>query len=134
MSEYSRSEETLRKLCSAIMTNNSLAKLFSSGSVGVPWLGLSLWAVLKSKNSSKRKQNFVCINRRMFKGKVVLVTGGASGIGLKTALEFAKEGGKIAIADINEDSGKNAVSQIESEGFICHFLCLRLLKEERRIL
>lgn len=38
-----------------------------------------------------------------FAGKHILVTGAASGIGRATALLFAREGARIAIADINRD-------------------------------
>jgi NAD(P)-dependent dehydrogenase (short-subunit alcohol dehydrogenase family) len=37
-----------------------------------------------------------------FDGKVVVVTGAASGLGRATALAFAREGGKLALADIHE--------------------------------
>ena len=37
-----------------------------------------------------------------FDGKVVVVTGAASGLGRATALAFAREGAKLALADINE--------------------------------
>lgn len=50
------------------------------------------------------------------KDKVAIVTGAASGIGLEIAREFAKEGAKIAIADLNLDGAKQAAKGIEDEG------------------
>jgi NAD(P)-dependent dehydrogenase (short-subunit alcohol dehydrogenase family) len=38
-----------------------------------------------------------------FTGKVVIVTGGASGIGLATATRFGQEGAKVVLADYNAD-------------------------------
>ena len=40
-----------------------------------------------------------------FKGKVIIVTGGGSGIGRSTALPLAKEGAKVVIANRNEEKG-----------------------------
>ena len=51
-----------------------------------------------------------------FKNKVVLITGAGSGIGLTTALAFAKEGAKVVVSDLNEASGLAAVSQINQDG------------------
>lgn len=44
------------------------------------------------------------------KGKRVVVTGGASGIGLATAKRFAKEGAKVIIFDWNNESIKEVLS------------------------
>lgn len=44
-----------------------------------------------------------------FENKVVMVTGGAAGIGRVTAENFAKEGARVAICDVNPEAGKSAV-------------------------
>jgi 3(or 17)beta-hydroxysteroid dehydrogenase len=46
-------------------------------------------------------------------GKVVLVTGAASGIGQAAALRIAEEGAIIIIADLQEEAGNQTASQIE---------------------
>lgn len=49
-------------------------------------------------------------------GKIALVTGGSSGIGRATALEFAREGSKVVVADIQVESGEETVTMIKKAG------------------
>ncbi|MGE7930615.1 SDR family NAD(P)-dependent oxidoreductase [Lysinibacillus xylanilyticus] len=48
--------------------------------------------------------------------KVAIITGGGTGIGKETALLFAKEGAKVVITDINEQSGSATVKDIQAIG------------------
>jgi NAD(P)-dependent dehydrogenase (short-subunit alcohol dehydrogenase family) len=50
------------------------------------------------------------------KEKVALISGAGAGIGLAIARRFAQEGAAVVVADIDEDAGINAVSEIESNG------------------
>jgi len=53
---------------------------------------------------------------KRFKNKVVLITGGGSGIGHATALTFAKEGAKVVVADVVDSRGKETVKMINDTG------------------
>ncbi|MDR6122920.1 NAD(P)-dependent dehydrogenase (short-subunit alcohol dehydrogenase family) [Bacillus sp. SLBN-46] len=48
--------------------------------------------------------------------KIAIVTGGGSGIGRAAAVRFAKEGAKVALADINSIMGEETVSLIKEAG------------------
>lgn len=51
-----------------------------------------------------------------FSGKTILVTGGASGIGLGTVQAFARNRATVVIADISDDQGEAAVREIVEQG------------------
>jgi 3-oxoacyl-[acyl-carrier protein] reductase len=50
-----------------------------------------------------------------FENKVVMVTGGAAGIGLVTAENFANEGARVAICDVNPEAGEAAAKALGPE-------------------
>jgi 3-oxoacyl-[acyl-carrier protein] reductase len=49
-------------------------------------------------------------------GRVIIVTGGGQGIGRAFALGFAKEGAKVAIADINGPAAESVAAEIGEAG------------------
>ncbi len=52
----------------------------------------------------------------MLDNRVAFVTGAASGIGAATARRFAKEGARVALADVMAEEAERVRSEIEAEG------------------
>ena len=48
--------------------------------------------------------------------KVALITGSASGIGKEIAIIFAREGAKVAIADLNLEAAEATAREIDPSG------------------
>ena len=55
-------------------------------------------------------------------GKIALITGAGSGIGRASALTFAREGAKVAVADRLVDGGQETVRMVEAAGGTASFI------------
>lgn len=63
-------------------------------------------------------------------GKVAIVTGGASGIGLATVEAFVEKGVQVAIADFNEQAGKLVEKRLLEKGADVLFIHVNTADEE----
>ncbi|WP_052255383.1 SDR family NAD(P)-dependent oxidoreductase [Salinicoccus sp. YB14-2] len=62
--------------------------------------------------------------------KIVVITGGISGIGKASAELFASEGAKLILVDVNENQGQEVVSELESKGHEATFIQADVTSEE----
>ena len=65
-----------------------------------------------------------------YAGKVVIVTGCASGIGRAIALGFGKAGAKVIAADINEKGAQETVEMINVSGGSAEFTYVNIMEED----
>jgi len=68
---------------------------------------------------------------KLLSQKVALITGAASGIGLEVAREFAKEGAKVVISDLNEQAANAAAEQLIEQGYEAIAVSCDVTKEEQ---
>ncbi|MCH2045491.1 MAG: SDR family oxidoreductase [Saprospiraceae bacterium] len=54
------------------------------------------------------------MSKKKFEGKYVLITGAAQGIGFHTAMQFAKAGANLILADINKEKLEAATEQLSN--------------------
>ncbi len=79
---------------------------------------LGIVLALKNRDSTEKglaaMDNFFSIDA--FSGQTTLVTGGTSGIGRRTAIEFAAHGANVVISGRNQSRGNAVVDEIRSQG------------------
>ncbi|OBI96858.1 SDR family NAD(P)-dependent oxidoreductase [Mycobacterium sp. 1465703.0] len=55
-----------------------------------------------------------------FQGRGAVITGGASGIGLATATEFARRGARLVLSDVDQPALEQAVNRLRGDGIDAH--------------
>ncbi|MET3727724.1 3-hydroxybutyrate dehydrogenase [Fictibacillus halophilus] len=68
--------------------------------------------------------------RAFVEGKVVFITGAASGIGLQLAKAFAEQGAKVVISDLNDEKAKESAQLLVQDGLEAIGLGCNVTKEE----
>ncbi len=63
-------------------------------------------------------------------GRVAIVTGGASGIGLATVEAFIEKGAKVVFADYNEEAGKAVEKELKEKGADVLFVAVNVADEK----
>jgi NAD(P)-dependent dehydrogenase (short-subunit alcohol dehydrogenase family) len=66
-----------------------------------------------------------------FDGKVALVTGGGSGIGAATCRAFAARNARVAVADIDRESGEAVVAALRNDGADAAFFPVDVTAEDQ---
>ena len=59
---------------------------------------------------------------KKFKDKVIVITGGASGIGKSAVSKFLRDGATVVIWDVNEEQGQSTLSEFKHNGSIVDFM------------
>ncbi|MFD3510248.1 SDR family oxidoreductase [Nocardia sp. NPDC058666] len=67
---------------------------------------------------------------REFDHKLVVITGGGSGIGRETALAFARLGAEVVVSDVNELAAKTTAELVVAEGGVAHSYSLDVSNED----
>ena len=64
-------------------------------------------------------------------GKVAVVTGAASGIGKEIAVSYAREGGKVVIADLNKAAAQAVADELKAQGGVAMAVAMDVTNEEQ---
>ena len=68
-----------------------------------------------------------------FASKVIVVTGGASGIGHATAREFAVRNGAVAIFDRNDEAGRETAEALRGAGHTVEYFHVDVYKRQAAV-
>ena len=63
-------------------------------------------------------------------GKVILISGGARGMGAVEAHMFTREGARVVIGDVLEDEGRQTEASVTEAGGECVFVRLDVTSED----
>src|SRR5207249_9885100 len=74
-----------------------------------PCIGLYPSAVRQSADAREG-------DRMRLEGKVALITGGASGMGMVASKLFAREGARVVLTDVTDDPGERVAGEIAGAG------------------
>jgi NAD(P)-dependent dehydrogenase (short-subunit alcohol dehydrogenase family) len=102
-------------------TNSSRRHFLASLATGAAALGLGTTTFAQDKTSSALP--------RRFAGKVVLVTGGTSGIGEGAVRAFAAEGARVVFCGRRAELGEKVAASIRAAGGEAHFVRADVAKE-----
>ena len=61
------------------------------------------------------------MNTEKLTGKVIVITGAASGMGAAMAKDFSAREAKVAILDMNEEKAQEVIKEIEAAGGVAIF-------------
>src|SRR4029450_7072333 len=108
------SQKTPKQSCSCrIAPIISLSTILECSECRISTNGLS---ISKDKPAAKTgRHREVSLSMASLENKVAIVTGGGGGIGGAIARHFAREGAKIAVADINAESAQQQVVEIHGQ-------------------
>lgn len=67
----------------------------------------------------------------LLEGKVALVTGGSSGIGKATSIDFARNGARVVIADRKDVEGEEVAASIRRQGGDARFITTDVSQEDQ---
>ena len=70
------------------------------------------------------------MDERYFKDKVVLITGGAQGIGLGMVQAFARAGANVVIADADQEAGMEAIARLQETNLKADFILCDISEEQ----